>query len=109
MAEMLQRGIGTHHSGILPILKEVVEMLFGKGLVKVIFMFSCMFKYQVVKVSAGGSWGAKGTKVARGVKGVSQKTMKVVKGTNGVKDANGAIVQRHLSSVTCAVEVSHHL
>ena len=37
MAEMLKRGIGTHHSGILPILKEVVEMLFGKGLVKVIF------------------------------------------------------------------------
>ncbi len=36
MAEMLKRGIGTHHSGILPILKEVVEMLFGRGLVKVL-------------------------------------------------------------------------
>ena len=36
MAEMLKRGIGTHHSGILPILKEVVEMLFGRGLVKVV-------------------------------------------------------------------------
>ncbi len=35
MAEMLKRGIGVHHSGILPILKEVVEMLFGRGLVKV--------------------------------------------------------------------------
>uniref|UniRef100_A0A8C0JI35 SKI2 subunit of superkiller complex n=1 Tax=Chelonoidis abingdonii TaxID=106734 RepID=A0A8C0JI35_CHEAB len=35
MVELLKRGIGVHHSGILPILKEVVEMLFSKGLVKV--------------------------------------------------------------------------
>jgi len=35
MEDTLKRGIGMHHSGILPILKEVVEMLFGKGLVKV--------------------------------------------------------------------------
>jgi antiviral helicase SKI2 len=34
--EMLKNGIGVHHSGILPILKEVVEMLFQRGLVKVI-------------------------------------------------------------------------
>ncbi|XP_074927566.1 superkiller complex protein 2 [Chelonoidis abingdonii] len=34
MVELLKRGIGVHHSGILPILKEVVEMLFSKGLVK---------------------------------------------------------------------------
>jgi superfamily II RNA helicase len=33
--EMLKKGIGVHHSGILPILKEVVEMLFQKNLVKV--------------------------------------------------------------------------
>ncbi|XP_052223384.1 helicase SKI2W-like isoform X15 [Dreissena polymorpha] len=33
----LKRGIGMHHSGILPILKEVVELLFQKGLVKVLF------------------------------------------------------------------------
>lgn len=33
--DLLKRGIGVHHSGILPILKEVVEMLFSKGLVKV--------------------------------------------------------------------------
>jgi superfamily II RNA helicase len=25
---MLKRGIGVHHSGLLPILKEVVELLF---------------------------------------------------------------------------------
>ncbi|KAK6195918.1 hypothetical protein SNE40_001245 [Patella caerulea] len=37
MADMLKRGVGVHHSGILPILKEVVEMLFGRGLVKILF------------------------------------------------------------------------
>ncbi|KYO19114.1 helicase SKI2W [Alligator mississippiensis] len=37
MVELLKRGIGVHHSGILPILKEVVEMLFSRGLVKVLF------------------------------------------------------------------------
>lgn len=35
MEDTLKRGIGVHHSGILPILKEVVELLFQKGLVKV--------------------------------------------------------------------------
>ncbi|KAM3911682.1 superkiller complex protein 2 [Leptodactylus fuscus] len=37
MLELLKRGIGIHHSGILPILKEVVEMLFSRGLVKILF------------------------------------------------------------------------
>lgn len=32
---MLKRGIGVHHSGLLPILKEVVEILFQEGLIKV--------------------------------------------------------------------------
>ena len=32
--EMSVRGICTHHAGMLPILKEVVEMLFGRGLIK---------------------------------------------------------------------------
>ena len=36
MQNLLERGIGVHHSGILPILKEVVEMLFQEGLVKVL-------------------------------------------------------------------------
>lgn len=35
MSELLNRGLGVHHSGILPILKEIVEMLFSRGLVKV--------------------------------------------------------------------------
>ncbi|XP_076346789.1 superkiller complex helicase subunit twister isoform X1 [Tachypleus tridentatus] len=37
MRELLKHGLGVHHSGILPILKEVVEMLFQKGLVKLLF------------------------------------------------------------------------
>jgi hypothetical protein len=32
---LLKRGIGIHHSGLLPLLKEVIEILFGEGLVKV--------------------------------------------------------------------------
>ncbi|XP_053577924.1 SKI2 subunit of superkiller complex protein [Bombina bombina] len=37
LLDLLKRGIGIHHSGILPILKEVVEMLFSRGLVKILF------------------------------------------------------------------------
>ncbi|CAG9316920.1 unnamed protein product [Blepharisma stoltei] len=33
---LLSNGIGVHHSGILPILKEIVEILFSKGLIKVL-------------------------------------------------------------------------
>lgn len=35
--DCLERGIGIHHSGILPILKEIVEMCFQCGLVKLLF------------------------------------------------------------------------
>ncbi|KAG9509280.1 Helicase SKI2W, partial [Fragariocoptes setiger] len=35
--EMLKRGFGVHHSGILPLLKEITEILFCDGLVKVLF------------------------------------------------------------------------
>jgi len=34
---LLEKGIAYHHSGVLPILKECVEILFGRGLVKVLF------------------------------------------------------------------------
>ena len=37
MLPMLRRGIGVHHSGLLPILKEVVEILFQEGFLKVLF------------------------------------------------------------------------
>lgn len=33
----IERGIGVHHSGMLPILKELTEILFQEGLIKVLF------------------------------------------------------------------------
>lgn len=33
----LLRGIGIHHSGLLPLLKECIEILFGEGLLKILF------------------------------------------------------------------------
>lgn len=37
MRDLLTRGIGVHHGGLLPIVKEVVEILFARGLVKILF------------------------------------------------------------------------
>lgn len=37
LRELLGRGIAVHHGGLLPILKEVVEILFAQTLVKVLF------------------------------------------------------------------------
>ena len=34
---LLMRGVGVHHAGLLPLLKEIVEMLFSVGYVKVLF------------------------------------------------------------------------
>ncbi|RYP58213.1 hypothetical protein DL770_010485 [Monosporascus sp. CRB-9-2] len=34
---LLEKGIGVHHSGLLPILKETIEILFQEGLIKVLF------------------------------------------------------------------------
>jgi antiviral helicase SKI2 len=37
LQSLLHRGIGVHHAGLLPIVKEVVEMLFCRGVIKVLF------------------------------------------------------------------------
>ncbi|CAO3616518.1 unnamed protein product [Mucor hiemalis] len=37
MRDLLSRGIAVHHGGLLPIIKEIVEILFARGLVKVLF------------------------------------------------------------------------
>lgn len=37
LREMLGRGVAVHHGGLLPIVKEIVEILFAKTLVKVLF------------------------------------------------------------------------
>ena len=34
---LLKRGVGIHHSGLLPLIKEMIEILFGKSLIKVLF------------------------------------------------------------------------
>ena len=31
----MRRGLAVHHAGLLPIMKEVVEMLFCQGYIKV--------------------------------------------------------------------------
>ncbi len=35
--QLLQKGIGYHHAGLLPPLKEIIERLFAEKLIKVIF------------------------------------------------------------------------
>lgn len=37
LVPLLKNGIGVHHSGLIPILKELVEILFAEGLVKILF------------------------------------------------------------------------
>jgi len=34
---LLKRGVAIHHGGLLPILKEIVEILFSEGLIKCLF------------------------------------------------------------------------
>ena len=37
LLEILVSGVGMHHSGLLPLLKEIVEMLFAAGYIKLLF------------------------------------------------------------------------
>jgi antiviral helicase SKI2 len=37
LRELLSRGIAVHHGGMLPIVKEIVEILFAQTLVKILF------------------------------------------------------------------------
>ncbi|KAI0448548.1 DSHCT domain-containing protein [Xylaria acuta] len=37
MRELLGRGVAVHHGGLLPIVKEIVEILFAQTLVKILF------------------------------------------------------------------------
>jgi superfamily II RNA helicase len=36
MIKLLEKGIAIHHSGVLPILREMVEILFSKGFIKLL-------------------------------------------------------------------------
>eukprot|EP00033_Pygsuia_biforma_P006205 GCRY01006905.1.p1 GENE.GCRY01006905.1~~GCRY01006905.1.p1 ORF type:complete len:1074 (+),score=351.62 GCRY01006905.1:133-3354(+) len=37
MLALLKLGVGVHHGGVLPIVKEIVEILFSRGLIKILF------------------------------------------------------------------------
>ncbi len=37
LKKILVKGIGIHHSGLIPVFKEIVEILFSKGLIKILF------------------------------------------------------------------------
>ena len=36
MFKLLEKGIGIHHSGVIPILREITEILFSKGYIKLL-------------------------------------------------------------------------
>jgi superfamily II RNA helicase len=37
MVALLRKGIAIHHSGVMPVLKEIVELLYAKGYIKLLF------------------------------------------------------------------------
>ena len=37
LRELVDKGIAYHHSGLVPMLKEIIEILFSKGFIKVLF------------------------------------------------------------------------
>jgi superfamily II RNA helicase len=37
LVALLSKGIATHHSGMMPVLREIVEMFFAKGYIKFLF------------------------------------------------------------------------
>lgn len=37
MVSLLRKGVAMHHSGLMPVLREIVEILFSKGYIKLLF------------------------------------------------------------------------
>lgn len=37
MVSLLEKGIAIHHAGVMPVLREMVELLFAKGYIKLLF------------------------------------------------------------------------
>lgn len=37
LVDLLRKGIGIHHAGMMPILREIVEILFARGSIKMLF------------------------------------------------------------------------
>ncbi len=40
--KLLRKGVGIHHAGLMPILREMIELLFAKGFVKMLFCTETM-------------------------------------------------------------------
>ena len=40
--ELFRKGIGMHHAGLIPILREMTELLFSKGYIKILFCTETM-------------------------------------------------------------------
>ena len=38
MVSLLRKGIAIHHAGVMPVLREMVEILYGKGYIKLLFV-----------------------------------------------------------------------
>lgn len=39
---LLRKGVGIHHAGLMPVLREMVELLFAKGCIKILFCTETM-------------------------------------------------------------------
>ena len=37
MIALLQKGVAIHHAGIMPVLREMIELLFDRGFIKLLF------------------------------------------------------------------------
>ena len=42
LVKLLEKGIGIHHAGVIPVLREMVEILFAKGYIKLLFATESM-------------------------------------------------------------------
>ena len=42
MVKLLRKGVGIHHAGLMPILREMTEMLFARGFIKILFCTETM-------------------------------------------------------------------
>jgi superfamily II RNA helicase len=42
LVKLLRKGVGIHHAGLMPVLREMVELLFARGFIKVLFCTETM-------------------------------------------------------------------
>ena len=40
--KLLRKGVGIHHAGLLPVLREITELLFSRGFIKILFCTETM-------------------------------------------------------------------